>query len=53
MYVDKLGIQNTFSSEKNGENILILSVLTELKDDQFDIYPLKFPNLSKQIYETL
>ncbi|KAL4459833.1 hypothetical protein ABPG74_003359 [Tetrahymena malaccensis] len=52
MNVDKSATQNNFSNEKNGENILILDVLTQNQQSDFNLNS-KYPTLAQAVYNTL
>lgn len=53
MTVNKLGVNNDFSTEKNGENIIILNLLVQVTTTSFYQKDLIDDTLSAYIYSTL
>ena len=52
MVVDKLGTLNTFSTEKNGENVVVLEILQEIEASDFVISSIS-SSMAKVILATL
>lgn len=53
MTVDKLGVRNDFSTERNGENILVLEIYIEVKAADLVLAGLITPALSLRLFTSL
>lgn len=53
MTVNKLGVNNDFSTEENGENILVLELLIQITPTSFILNTLIDSTLSAHILSTL
>ena len=53
MVVDKLGTLNTFSTEKKGENVIILEILQEIEAADFVKSSIISSSMAKVILATL